>query len=256
MTDDRSIDDLLGEALRRHRHGDMRPLWADMPEGEIKRAWRRLGAHSLTVGAERDAAIDERDRAQGLLREAAARTLSVRTALTVIRDRWRASAEYAAAYATDDPQTPEQWRAFGGVENLRACADELDPEKASIFEPSELAKARAEIERLTRQNAALAEALRFYANAEVYRPDAIGRVGDLTFCARALLAQLDAPHRVRHKKRGTTYSVIGDDFRLQSARPIEEGETIVVYRGDDGKGWARPLDEFTDGRFEPVEPRS
>jgi len=33
-------------------------------------------------------------------------------------------------------------------------------------------------------------ALRFYANAEVYKPDAIGRVGDLTFAARDALASI------------------------------------------------------------------
>jgi hypothetical protein len=40
---DCSIDDLLGEALRRHRHGLIRPLWADMPEGEEKQRWRLAG---------------------------------------------------------------------------------------------------------------------------------------------------------------------------------------------------------------------
>jgi hypothetical protein len=43
MTEDRSIDDLLGEALRRHRHGLIRPLWADMQEGPEKQAWRDEG---------------------------------------------------------------------------------------------------------------------------------------------------------------------------------------------------------------------
>jgi hypothetical protein len=44
---ERPIDDLLGEALRRHRHGGIRPLWADMPEGDQKRAWRQLGMKLL-----------------------------------------------------------------------------------------------------------------------------------------------------------------------------------------------------------------
>lgn len=44
---ERPIDDLLGEALRRHRCGAIRPLWRDMPEGHHKRAWRRLGARML-----------------------------------------------------------------------------------------------------------------------------------------------------------------------------------------------------------------
>lgn len=44
---ERPIDDLLGEALRRHRLGAIRPLWRDMPEGDQKHAWRRLGARLL-----------------------------------------------------------------------------------------------------------------------------------------------------------------------------------------------------------------
>jgi hypothetical protein len=39
----RSIDDRLGEALRRIRHGLMRPLWADMDEAD-KEGWINLAA--------------------------------------------------------------------------------------------------------------------------------------------------------------------------------------------------------------------
>lgn len=152
MTGDRSIEDLLGEALRRHRHGLMRPLWADMPDGELKQRWRAAGMALLS-------ADDQRHHAEGLLREAAMRTLSVRSAVEVLRNGWLASAEHAALFATDDPQTPEQWRAFGAAEAQRACAGELDPEKDTIFEPSELAKARGEVERLASVTAILAKAL-------------------------------------------------------------------------------------------------
>ena len=37
------IDDRMGEALRRHQHGLIRPLWEDLAEGELKQAWRRRG---------------------------------------------------------------------------------------------------------------------------------------------------------------------------------------------------------------------
>jgi hypothetical protein len=39
----RSIDDRLGEALRRIRYGLMRPLWADMTESE-REYWRTTAA--------------------------------------------------------------------------------------------------------------------------------------------------------------------------------------------------------------------
>jgi hypothetical protein len=59
MLEERTIADLLGEALRRHRHGQMRPLWADMPESEMKAAWRRLGLRWLENQAgSRSAALE------------------------------------------------------------------------------------------------------------------------------------------------------------------------------------------------------
>lgn len=67
--------------------------------------------------------------------------------------------------------------------------------------------------------------------------------------------------RVRHKKRGTTYEVLGlAEVQIStsygeplSSRRLNEGDRLVVYQGEDGKLWARFPDEFEDGRFEPVE---
>ena len=47
----------------------------------------------------------------------------------------------------------------------------------------------AERDRLKALNAELAEALEFYANEEVYKPDSVGRRMDITFVARAALAK-------------------------------------------------------------------
>lgn len=55
----------------------------------------------------------------------------------------------------------------------------------------------------------------------------------------------------RHVARGTHYEVLGY-AQLQSAKPIEEGVMLVVYRGEDGGLWARPRAEFIDGRFQPT----
>lgn len=68
------------------------------------------------------------------------------------------------------------------------------------------------------------------------------------------------PKRVRHVKRGTTYQLLGIAEVQVSANfpdPLAgcvEGDRLAVYRGDDGKLWARPEDEFNDGRFERLEP--
>jgi hypothetical protein len=58
--------------------------------------------------------------------------------------------------------------------------------------------------------------------------------------------------RWRHKKRGTSYEQIGHAELQSSCGPINEGEPLVIYRGEDGKLWARPVLDFHDGRFEPL----
>lgn len=52
-----------------------------------------------------------------------------------------------------------------------------------------------------------------------------------------------------HKKRRSTYNVIGVG-ELQTTTTISEGTKLVVYRSPvDGRLWARPETEFNDGRF-------
>lgn len=71
---------------------------------------------------------------------------------------------------------------------------------------------------------------------------------------RRTLAALDALGPAdgwRHKKRGTTYKVIGT-AEVQAEDCILEGDLVIVYRADsDGKLWVRPTEEFYDGRFKP-----
>ncbi|MGU9981534.1 ead/Ea22-like family protein [Phreatobacter sp. HK31-P] len=71
--------------------------------------------------------------------------------------------------------------------------------------------------------------------------------------AEAALARLTAPSpRYGHKKRGTTYAVVGM-ARVQTARPLKDMEPVTVYRCEQtGDLWARPSEEFYDGRFEPI----
>ena len=61
---------------------------------------------------------------------------------------------------------------------------------------------------------------------------------------------IEDARRVRHLKRGTEYEVVGR-AEVQASHPIEEGDTVVVYRNEKtGALWVRPVDEFEDGRFE------
>lgn len=69
--------------------------------------------------------------------------------------------------------------------------------------------------------------------------------------------------RVRHKKRGGIYEVLGE-AQVQTSRPLEDYEVVVIYRSlntpdiDDpaspmkGDTWIRPKAEFNDGRFEEL----
>lgn len=57
--------------------------------------------------------------------------------------------------------------------------------------------------------------------------------------------------RYRHLKRGTVYEIIGT-AELQAMLLQREGAHLVIYRGEDGKLWARNSGEFHDGRFERV----
>lgn len=59
----------------------------------------------------------------------------------------------------------------------------------------------------------------------------------------------------RHKKRGTTYTEVGTGSLQASDGVIGDGEFLVIYRSDtDGSLWARPFNEFHDGRFEALSP--
>lgn len=76
-----------------------------------------------------------------------------------------------------------------------------------------------------------------------------------------LSARSAEPVAWRHKKRGGLYKIVGE-AQVQTSRPLEDYELVVVYRSlntpdiDDPKSpmkgelWARPKAEFYDGRFE------
>lgn len=52
-----------------------------------------------------------------------------------------------------------------------------------------------------------------------------------------------------HKKRGTTYDLLGDAF-LQTEVPLSDMNRVVVYRcRETGEYWVRRYVEFYDGRF-------
>ena len=58
-----------------------------------------------------------------------------------------------------------------------------------------------------------------------------------------------------HARRETQYQdmVVAE---VQASRPVLEGESVVVYVSREGKPYARPSNEFLDGRFVPIEDES
>jgi hypothetical protein len=61
--------------------------------------------------------------------------------------------------------------------------------------------------------------------------------------------------RYRHRKRRTTYVVVGKaEVQAPADWPLIEGEMVIVYRSDqDGSLWVRRTSEFDDGRFERLK---
>jgi hypothetical protein len=55
----------------------------------------------------------------------------------------------------------------------------------------------------------------------------------------------------RHKKRGSTYRVVGEG-RIQCDMALKDMAYVTIYQGEKGDLWARPTLEFEDGRFEPL----
>lgn len=54
---------------------------------------------------------------------------------------------------------------------------------------------------------------------------------------------------LKHRKRGTTYEVVGR-ATLQTDTPLTDDAPVAVYRCDrTGKLWVRPVEEFTEDRF-------
>jgi hypothetical protein len=67
--------------------------------------------------------------------------------------------------------------------------------------------------------------------------------------------EVDAGQHWQHVKRGTVYEIVGS-ASLQMSADLVDGSDLVVYRGEDGKLWAREEGEFTDGRFTLVTNRT
>lgn len=56
--------------------------------------------------------------------------------------------------------------------------------------------------------------------------------------------------RITHKKRGTTYNVVGFGS-IQCDKPLIDYDEVVIYQHPETKQlWVRPTSELHDGRFE------
>lgn len=91
--------------------------------------------------------------------------------------------------------------------------------------------------------------------AEVARgmmPRTAGAIDLQVSAARATLEALERPTH-RHTARGTTYVAVVPDALLQaSSSPLDDAVTTVYWDPDADRVFARPTQEFDDGRFETL----
>lgn len=137
-----------------------------------------------------------------------------------------------------------------------------------------------ELDRLKRIGAGMANSMFNLAHNEALPADIRQslkdqqREWDAAIAALQSAADTPAPsaERVRHKKRGSEYEVIGvgrmqtEDWSEEVLGADEDGRNawvnesidmreVTIYRSvDDGSLWVRPTEEFNDGRFEALPP--
>jgi hypothetical protein len=97
--------------------------------------------------------------------------------------------------------------------------------------------------------------LRQYLKLYVYPKD-WEKVEALFDMAQAWLEVQPKANLYRHKKTGGIYEKLLPMGHIQSSDPLYDMDAVAIYRGQDGKLWARKASEFQDGRFEPVTPES
>lgn len=173
----------------------------------------------------------------------------------------------AVARAIFDRRHPfENWAAFD--ERFKARGNKLHPMQEEAIEDAKIAIATL---------ASLSPAATPVSEAKAIGREMADEIGgglDAPASADKPYAQFRAEHlgkpaaggdvrRVRHKKRGGIYEVLGE-AQVQTSRPLEDYEVVVIYRSlntpdiDDpaspmkGDTWARPKAEFNDGRFEDL----
>lgn len=87
----------------------------------------------------------------------------------------------------------------------------------------------------------------------------LGSIGQLERLAKSIRegriadASFDGRKRWLHLVSGGSYRALGV-VAVQSSHPIVEGDHLVIYESEeDGALYARPVDEFMDGRFLETE---
>lgn len=97
------------------------------------------------------------------------------------------------------------------------------------------------------------------STVEIVKPHLADHVKHGGLLLRSVHNAIPGARIVRHKKRGSSYRVIGEG-KMQSEHwragdnpeAYVDMEPVMIYEDEAGDFWVRPKDEFEDGRFEDI----
>jgi hypothetical protein len=198
-----------------------------------------------------------------------ARILRTLLAATTARPAERGAVEPTGALLICDQTGGRMWTRWPVDESTKQEADDLYgdtggyrtvPLYAALAQPATDQAAEVEEYALGRL-AEMVDSGRIDAAYGNFSHPAVTMIADVRKMLPALRTLATQPatgrtmggEKYRHVKRGTVYEVVGTAELQTTDGALVDGSSLIVYRGDDGRLWAREEGEFHDGRFAALQ---